>query len=326
MPLPLPAHLQQHDPGPDDSATYRDPYARQGQVVDVVYPEDRRSIGKKLVEYDVEVQYVGPAATAATTRYRATLADGFGSWPDRSRRKLRAAPLDKNGLGKGAKVLLVCLGGERSQAVIVAGLRDTSREDDVGWEDSDLHLEAEFNGVGVVVREDGTAQSYRVGPRDLDGKVSTKPSGVCTLDAGGDGSVQLAVRPELDEDPDHLFRLDRGEQRARVRAPNGLHVGEATDAFLLGTTYRDAERDADRDLATAWQQVAQVATALSVLAATIAAKIAVPVTGGPACAADFVVLGQQFGQLAGAANRAAQAVAQFEGKSGTFLSPKNKTD
>jgi len=324
--LPLPSHLATVPAPSYESAQYDDPYIRMGQVVDVIKPEDPRSIGKKLVEYDVQVQFRGPSGTASTTMYRATLADPLGSYPDRARRLLRSSKLNKEGIGKGAKVLLVCVGGERSQAVIITGYRDTVRDSDLGLGDVKLLDEQEYNGIGSKISEDGNYALWRSGPKDEDGNVTNKPKGVPTIKMETDGSLAMSIGSSLEADPDQYFRLDRTDQKALITSPAGLHVGKASDYMMLGTTYRQAESTMDKIVQQAWNDISNTTTACALLFAAAAAKMVVPVTGAVAAAPDLAAIALQLTRIVVAASKAAVALETFEGGAKTYLSTQNKND
>lgn len=68
----LPHYLSPQGPASPDS--FSDYLLKPGEVVGIIYPEDPLSISKKLIEYDVEVQFLDPQSRTGRGRpYRATL-------------------------------------------------------------------------------------------------------------------------------------------------------------------------------------------------------------------------------------------------------------
>ncbi len=319
-----PHYLEHRGPPVPDS--FENSLIRPGEVVDVVYPEDARSIGKRLVEYRVVVQHRDAAAdTGGAREYRATLSNWLCGYTDRARLVLRADTPGKDGVGKGSKVLVACISGEHNSSVILCGLRD-DRDSDRGLKDSKVACEWEVNGLQLQVMLDGSVRWLRAGPRDLDGKITDEPKAIGTISVEKDGSVQLGLQPKVDGQAAQYLRLDSGSGKAQVVADSGLHVGKATDKVVLGSTYRDAEHSCNNQLAQGLGQAQVAAQAAFQMVSQIAVTIVVPTAGAVSCAPLFVVLATQIQNLAAALASMQVALSTFEGSADSYLSDKNRTD
>lgn len=320
----IPHYLGHQQPSVPDA--FDNIVLRPGEVTEVIYPEDKLSIGRRLVEYTVVVQHrdLGSDTGGART-YRATLGNLLASLPDRRRFLLRAGTPGRDGIGKGSKVIVACISGEHTQAVIVHGLRDP-RDSDRGLRDAKLHLEEESNGVLWQVLLDGSARLVRRGPTDLDGKVTSDPEALGSLSLEKDGSVLLGLQGDLDESPDQYVRLDASDGKAKIVADSGLHVGEATDAPIKGSTYREAESTLHADLRAGLQDATTAAAQAGAAATAASTTIAVPTTGPAATAPHLVTIAAQLISLSKALGKMAAALATFEGRAADYLSTKNKSD
>lgn len=163
---------------------------RVGEVKQVVYPEDPDSRTKKFVEYHVVVQ-VRANGTAVTMQYRNCLPINVlgGGLADSNFELLRAdAPQPGQSqddsssvaLGYGSKVLILCINGSSAEPVIVGGIRD-ERDTDVGRKDRGVHKEWTYNGVRLLINDDGSFSVTREGP--------TTPAGVFDPNRGADESA-----------------------------------------------------------------------------------------------------------------------------------------
>lgn len=166
-----------------------------GEVRRVIYPEDRDSLSKTLIEYDVLAQ-VRENGTAGTVLFQnCPLVNPLGGLADKAVWTLRvdpktaAATSNQRGPvdGVGSKVWLVCLNGERAAAFVCGGLRDT-KDTDLGRRTKGHHLEVVFNGVAFTVGDDGAVRLTMGGKTAADGQPAA------TADTAGAGTyVEIAA-------------------------------------------------------------------------------------------------------------------------------------
>lgn len=162
---------------------------RQGEIREIVYPDDKRSVTKTVVEYMVVVAYRDGNGPAVSTLYpNCQVANLFGGIADKLRYTYRPQSKDPDAgkaISDGSKVLLLCANGERRRAFIVGGLNESQDAE----RSADGHnLNFSFNGITVVINKDGEFGLQFVGPTKVDGSLDT--------DAGADeknGPTQVEV-------------------------------------------------------------------------------------------------------------------------------------
>lgn len=168
---------------PQDIGFFSNVALRMGEVKDIVYPDDPKSITKTLVEYSVEVQQRDGRRAGTTRVYTGCLTMNlFGGVADTFRYTLRKddqSNTGKDGIGVGSKVLLLCVNGQTTRAMIVGGLRDLKVDDQQkDLKDDGHNLFFEFNGFSVRINKDGEAKIAFRGATKIDGTLDT--------DAGAD--------------------------------------------------------------------------------------------------------------------------------------------
>lgn len=309
---------------------------REGEVVAVVYPDEKRSRSKKFIEYDVQVVHRKSGTAATRIYYNCQLINPLAGLADQAHWTLR--PHDgrdtaESGLGKGSKVLLVCVSGETTRAVIIGGVRD---QDDPGTayvdgqasklKDLKHHLYATFNGVSFYVDRDGQLAITYNGATDIRGKRldSVKDDQVGSgLKFLKDGSVGIQ-----DGSAKNAVLVDHQDHQVKVAHEKGFLVGAATDRLLLGESHRNAQKQMHQQIRAAAQSaqaaLQAAAGALNVAGGSIAGPFLAAAAGPQLVAAAQAIL-----QAAQQLNSIAQAVNAFEqsaqGK-GDFLSKYNKAD
>ena len=151
---------------------------RVGEVMAIIYPDDKESVTGKVVEYRVKAQ-IRVNNTAQTRIYEScTLINPLAGLADKFMYTLRPDPSIKNqasGIGKGSKVLLQFLNGESNSPVIIGGIRDPNDTKAVDVKDLGHHLAFNFNGVSVDINKDGEFKLVYNGKTKIDG--STDVSG-----------------------------------------------------------------------------------------------------------------------------------------------------
>lgn len=215
---------------------------RSGEVKRIIKPTDSKSRTKKFLEYDVLVEH-RENGTATSKIYRNCLNfNSFCGLADKHIMTLRiddtektsANPITANGFG--SKVILLCLNGEHSQALILGGIRHDG-DSDIGLEGvTDIRV---FNGTAIKIKNDG---SYSI---QVDG--ATKADGTARDDRvdGGGSSVQVAANGDITistADNAQAIVVSNSDRTISVAADQDLvvdgtqiHIGKgATEPGVLG--------------------------------------------------------------------------------------------
>lgn len=177
--------------------TYRNYPIRAGIVISRYEIDDKLNISKLAVEYDVMVIEQDANAGVTPILYKNCLStDGLGSIADYFEKKIRKQKkYDKKTKGQdffgqdGAIVLLMCLDGASEKAIIVGGLKHPDRKTKLTGKDE--ILAAEYNGVQILINEDGSCNLTFKGATNNDGTVKDKNQGNTSLDIEKDGSLQI---------------------------------------------------------------------------------------------------------------------------------------
>jgi hypothetical protein len=133
-----------------------------------------------------------------------------------------------NGLGKGSKVLLLCLNGENNNAVILGGLRDQADVSGFGDKEAkDLghYFHFNFNGVSADIDKDGQFTLVYNGKTEVDGTTKVDSSKVGTFSAGQGRQRQARRQGRQEPAHDRPRQLQgRDQARQRLRAGRGLRL------------------------------------------------------------------------------------------------------
>ncbi len=341
---------------------------RQGEVREIIYPDDDRSVSKKVVEYSVVVQVRDGSGPAVSVAYpNCTVANLFGGVADVGRYTLRAwtkEPEKGKTTSDGSKVLLLCVNGELRRALIISGTNDSP--EDPEKKDDGHNLFFEFNGIIGQINKDGELEVHHRGPTDNADKLKSgsedkdddasgskvifnKEGGIKVLtkdekqfifldhknkkiDVLADEEWHVKVNKKISIEAGDQITID-GDKGMDVTTQNditmkssGVKVGDATDAWMLGSTYRKAESQAmksvSQQLSTASQQLQQA----SQMMLTAATGLKIPLYGGVVASTPVQMAGQAIGQAGSALSQAASAIDSFESSADTYLSKKNKND
>lgn len=303
---------------------YNNVCLRVGEVRDIIYPDDERSLSKQFLEYTVQVYQKTNGDPGTSTFYSNCLVSNlFGGGADNFTYTLRATKKYTNnetGLGNGSKVLLLCIDGETINAIIVSGIL-TKEFNDQQSEDDGHNLKLNFNGIAVQVNDDGELTVTFNGATDNDGKVIDDSGQGSTLSLTKDGSIVLAH-------DDESIKIDHQNNQININSSSnttikssGLLVGDATDNMMLGSTYREAQSTLNSTLIGA---LSSFSTYLGIFAGQMTALAAGGVT--PVTSAQVAAIGATMEPALLAINQAVQAIQQFEAKASTYLSDKNLSD
>lgn len=328
----VPHHLGLRDESVvDESGDFTNNSVRMGEVTDVVYADDERSYSKKVTEYTVAVQHFDQERGTWVARpySRCVLSTTFGGIADHVHYTLRKDKQDKEGIGKGSKVLLACLNGERAQPVIIGGYPDQGDASGEGDKRRKLghHYDWVFNGIQFFVNKDGELVIKYNGKTGVDGKVDssvTKDQAGTRMAFAKDGTWAVVAG-------DQEILIDRPKKDIHLRAKNkiftdsaGVELGRADQKMMLGTAFRNEQEDMHLEMTQAFQIIGQgfiqVAAFLQAAAAALSANS--PTAAGPQvlqASATMFNLTKEFTRLGKAINK-------FEGRANQYLSTRNFLD
>lgn len=322
----LPHYLSPQGPASPDS--FSDYLLKPGEVVGIIYPEDPLSISKKLIEYDVEVQFLDPQSRTGRGRpYRATLANHLAGVAEREVLILRSdTPNRSTGIGRGSKVLVACLNGEQNSAIIICGLRDTEVDSDRGARDAGEIYRRDINGVSEVVKNDGSMLLQATGPRDLKNEVTDEPDRIGGLQIEANGSPAIGLTGTAGDAFEDYVRANAAERKIEVKAQGGLHVGRATDSMPLFSTYRQAEGSLHSQLQTQMTLCQAALTTASTTLSAVATTLLIPVAGPILASPGVALVATQLSLVAQSFLQMQLALQQFEAQGQKYLSSLNKND
>lgn len=205
---------------------------RLGEVREIIYPSDPRSVTARFIEYNVEVHHRDSSGPETSTMYQnCVIMNLFGGAADSFRYTLR--PDDQNqaptdGVGVGAKVVLLCINGTTTKAVIMGGVRDTGTDDDgTGYKGKDNQADGhnlffEFNGGQVTINDDGEVKVMFRGKTQGDGTLD--PNAVAAAEGTSiffdkNGGVKISTP----NDVQHIF-VDHQNKVIDMFADTQWHV------------------------------------------------------------------------------------------------------
>lgn len=338
---------------------------RQGEVREIVYPDDKRSISKTVVEYSVVVQYRDGSGPATSVNYPNCVSlNLFGGGADKVRYTYRAQSKDpekKKVISDGSKVLVLCVNGELRRAIIVGGYNEdkTAEKKDDGHNYSWI-----FNGVSQVVNKDGEYTLKFIGKTKIDGTLddnASKDNSGSMLFFDKDGGVKLVDGGKNEEGlifslKDNSAKLF-AKKTVEVDGPDGVtvktdksidlvadkvHIGDTgtSEALVLGSTYRDGESSMNSDLGDGFQDLAQqageIATSLGTIGglltsggSSMSAGLPGNIAAGPqigSAGSQVISLASTFGQMASSLAKMVAAIKKFEAQAQKYLSQHHTTE
>lgn len=366
--LGLRSQGEEQDPGHQTNLSLR-----TGEVREIVYPDDPKNVNRRFIEYVVEVQEKDGNGPGTSTRYaNCVLSNPLGSVADIFRYTLRED--DKNqapedGIGVGAKVLVLCVNGQTARGVIIGGLRDTgtdkegTKQQGKDSKDDGHNLFFEFNGVQISINKDGELKVMYRGATKVDGTLDDNANADAegsTVIFNKDGGIKAYTKDEaqfvfLDHankkidilaDEEWHVKVNkkisveagdtitiRGDAGIDVTASNdvtikssGVKVGDATDAWMLGSTYRQAEGQMNQQLSG---YLTSLATAISTAATALQAAATaqkVPIGGAVAASIPLQAAATALTSAGPLLSQMGSAITSFESNGSSYLSKKNKND
>lgn len=337
---------------------------RVGEVKEIIYPSDPRSVSKSVTEYRVMTSRRDSHGQSVYTLYgNCPVASLFGGSADSVRFTLRADTSGKAGPGNGSKVVLACLNGQATAALIIAGDPADSAPD----QKTNGHcLSFSFNGIDIGINDAGEFSMRFSGPTNPDGslrqgaqasdsgtRISMTKDGnltighdtehlefdhqnkVVTLQADQDINIDSLHGP-LKVHTDQEIHMESTNKGLTLKSPDnqvfdttaGVLIGSpnAKQALILGTWFRADLSTQNQSLMSAILQALIAVTTAQALCSAIGVAIVVPIAGAIATAPMHAALAVQLGLIGQALNRMGAAFQQMESVSTRHTSSKNFSD
>jgi hypothetical protein len=199
-----------------------------GEVQEIVWPDDPRSVSKKFVEYRVWTTLFENSTFVTRMIEAVSGSDIFGSGTSDTfnytmRPSGSAGTTDGNkklGRGLGSKVLMICILGMTPNYVIISGLRDSNSP--IDDKSTGHHLDFNFNGIECNINNDGELTLTYSGATKADGTlqddVDTDAVGT-TLTITKDGSLSI-----VDNSSNESIVIDRPNGNINVAASSGVTI------------------------------------------------------------------------------------------------------
>lgn len=351
--------------GGADAALLTNYVLRYGEVRGIVYPTSSNSLSKTQIEYDVEIVHRSGLGPSSTVLYRGvTISNLFGGFADRLEYTLRPDTSNsKDGIGTGSKVLLLCVSGDQSKAIILGGVRDQKLQKNKDSAKQGHNLFFEFNGAQFTVNDEGETQFLHKGPTGTNGKTKDqyedyagslvrfdKRGNITVSGPGGEQFLKLVNQNTDDSSQDNSIQvqadkllkvhvagqaeysstgntfIDSDDGGITLTAKDGVFVGTASDYWVKGTTYRLAEGSMNQTVATNLTSAASLTATASGTLMTAAGLNAIPMVGGILAMPAFIALAGQLAALGVLLGTMGGAINAFEAYGDKYLSDKNKAD
>lgn len=308
---------------------------RVGRVVAQYPPDDPNNRNKKYIEYDVEVQHADGAGGFATITYpRAQIASLFGGIADRMQWTPRIVNFDvSKQIGDSSRVLLLCLNGNSRAVFIIGGLphpdvktkQDPSLKHNLDWE---------FNGLNMLINNDGEMILTHKGATDSSGKIIDETGAYSSIMFSKDGEIILGYTVDTENKPS--FILDKqndkilsyskshteltADDKFLINTKNGFIVnpdGILPQAFLKATLYRQQQQLLHTSLQTLLTTATGFASTAGVALTGASAAI---VTSGIAAAPFLATAGAALTALGPIFTSMQVAIQSFEALADNYLS------
>jgi hypothetical protein len=224
----IPSYLSTEPMGYTESMGSFDSMALMvGEIQEIIYPDDKRNVNKKFIEYRVAMQYRQGQDPAAGVEFaNCLLMNSFGGAADQFKYTLRPDSKEEKAegtFGRGSKVLVLCLNGESSRSYIIGGIRDSSLDEP---DENEGHsLSFKFNGISFGISADGAAKLSFNGPTKADGTLDTSVEGASdengptTLELKADGSFKLSTK-----DDNQSILVDHANKSASFAFDEEFHL------------------------------------------------------------------------------------------------------
>jgi hypothetical protein len=185
-----------------DGLTFGNTFLIPGEVKRIIQPSDPNSRSKKFYEYDVYATHRENDTASGRIYHNCFAINDLAGLADKVEKTFRIddtkEPNEDSSQqpdisnGKGSKVLLLCVGGVYSEAVIIGGLRDDTDSDEVSL---GHHYTFVFNGTTIKVEKDGSYSIQVNGATKADGSPSDSrvDGGGSSIRVDANGDITIAT-------------------------------------------------------------------------------------------------------------------------------------
>lgn len=318
---------------------------RMGRVIRVHAPTDPTNRSGAFFEYDVLAEEGSEhAINTRSLLPHCCMISEFGGAADFSRstpRLLDTDLQDTQDFGTGSRVLVLLINASSFAGVIIGGTQHPKGEKDD--QAKGHHSIWQFNGVRREVDKDGQLHFTMKGATTASGSLIA--TATATAEGTGfhllsDGTVQWDAKADWNQtvgggcivDVQNDIRVSSAlgaiafESLGLITTTSsGVHLGLATDAMLLGTTYRVAEATLHTTKAAGWTAAAASEAAVAAFL-TIFAPFSIVLDPTSTLLIAAAAAAGIAGASAGAAGASAGAIGAFEAAGPSYESLKNKLD
>lgn len=316
-----------------------------GRVMKAVPPNDPKNSNKKYWEYEVQVVSMRGSDFGLEVIPHCRVASVFGGAADYLQYTYRIDdPGAQRAFNVGSQVIVAYMSGDMRAPLIITGFNNPQAPGD---NPADGHcLKFEFNGFQFNINDAGEGIATFRGKTQADGALhnsAEEEASGTQLAFQQDGSLTIQTNDGQFIKIDHAnktieFAADtewnvvskgtaniESAQNTTIKS-TGLLVGDATDNFIKGTTYRNAENAKNQALQA---QLSALSASLSLAAGAITAMTApmlIPVVGPLTAAPLFTTAGAALTTAVGIVTSMSATIASFEAGAPSYLSVKNKSD
>ena len=332
----VPSFLSLFATEPTQDEAFGDNVLRQGEIKEIIYPDDDKSFTKQYIEYTIWCQYKLNGVGSGRKYFGAIIMNDFASLADKTCQILRVNPKagqpkandkDQNapsGLGLGSKVLFLCINGETAFPIIIRGLPDPKDQSQkaVDLKDGEVQYTTEFNGITTEINKDGEYTLTYGGKTDIEGKTDADDDVRGTfINFDKDGGLTFS-----DQKSDNSLYINHKDGQVEVQRKNKFILGDGADKMLRGTSFRDAETSMHSTMQGIYKSMAQLVQNVGTQWTSTAPRLAVPVVGGTLASPSVLAIGVLWVSISQLVGQLGQAIQQYEQKSGqksNFLSDKD---
>ena len=180
-----------------------------GVVTEIIYPDDKASLSKKVIEYNVVTSDVNKNGNVNLGTYRNCIFNNrFGMSNNNETYTLQADQSDDAKATFASIVMLLCISGQSSggQAVIIGGL---SHPNGPAYTSANGQFyDFNFNGINYNINKDGEWTLTFNSPIDKDGNQANKDAAGTKVKIDKDGRLSIS------DNAGQSFTLDRAAQNA----------------------------------------------------------------------------------------------------------------
>lgn len=317
---------------------FRNPYLMVGTILKEMPPTK----GNSFKKYLVKVEVLGDNDIPSTFDLPCRIASDFGgiadhsNWTPRLRTETTNKPIDLKNPDPGTQVLVLAVNGNIYDSLIIGGYPHFASPED---KTEGINLVKEFNGILVSIDKDGQLTLTRRGATLADGKVDSNndtkggqtvtfdKEGSITLKSSKGNSITLNDKDDtIDVNANQNLNIKSG---AKVSIDStGVLAGAdgAKDAFVMGTTYRDAQQSLHQTLQTELTKASIYMGVAAGALTTAAIAHKTPIVGAVIGSPGIDMAAQSLMQVMTNLQSMMQALMQFEAKASTYLSQKNFGD